>query len=294
MSQVSLDDIRLFVSVVQAGSLSAASDLTGVPASRLSRRLTQLEKTLGTQLINRGKKGVSLNELGEHFFVHAQNMLEQADAAIQSIQNGLTKPSGLLRISAPVDVAHRYVIPYLNDYLTEYPDVMIDINLSQQKVNMIQDGIDIAIRVGSIDNDNVVAKRWLDMQLGIFATQSYLDTYGVPTNPNDLYDHRIIAQTLSLPWQFQKDDQFIKINPHPFIGCNDFTAVDPLIFQGLGIGKMTIESAQRHPELVRVLTDWKMESKTVSMLYYKNRGAIPAVRSFIDWYYALFNPPKAS
>ena len=236
MSQVSLDDIRLFVSVVQAGSLSAASDLTGVPASRLSRRLTQLEKTLGTQLINRGKKGVSLNELGEHFFVHAQNMLEQADAAIQSIQNGLTKPSGLLRISAPVDVAHRYVIPYLNDYLTEYPDVMIDINLSQQKVNMIQDGIDIAIRVGSIDNDNVVAKRWLDMQLGIFATQSYLDTYGVPTNPNDLYDHRIIAQTLSLPWQFQKDDQFIKINPHPFIGCNDFTAVDPLIFQGLGIG----------------------------------------------------------
>ena len=115
MSQVSLDDIRLFVSVVQAGSLSAASDLTGVPASRLSRRLTQLEKTLGTQLLNRGKKGVSLNELGEHFFVHAQNMLEQADAAIQSIQNGLTKPSGLLRISAPVDIAHRYVIPYLNE-----------------------------------------------------------------------------------------------------------------------------------------------------------------------------------
>ena len=294
MSQISLDDIRLFVSVVQAGSLSAASDLTGVPASRLSRRLTQLENSLGTQLLNRGKKGVSLNELGEHFFLHAQNMLEQADAAIQSIQNGLTKPSGLLRISAPVDVAHRYVIPYLNDYLTEYPDVMIDINLTQQKVNMIQNGIDIAIRVGSIENDNVVAKRWLDMQLGIFATQSYLDTYGVPTNPNDLYDHRIIAQTLSLPWQFQKDDQLIKINPHPFIGCNDFTAVDPLIAQGLGIGKMTIESAQRHPELVRVLTDWKMESKTVSMLYYKNRGAIPAVRSFIDWYYALFNPPKAS
>lgn len=289
MSQISLDDIRLFVSVVQAGSLSAASDLTGVPASRLSRRLTQLENSLGTQLINRGKKGVSLNELGEHFFTHAQNMLEQADAAIQSIQNGLNKPSGLLRISAPVDVAHRYVIPYLNDYLTQYPDVMIDINLSQQKVNMIQDGIDIAIRVGSIENDNVVAKRWLDMQFGIFATQSYLDTYGVPTNPNDLYDHRIIAQTLSLPWQFQKGDQLIKINPHPFIGCNDFTAVDPLIAQGLGIGKMTFESARHYPQLVRVLTDWEMSSKTISMLYYKNRGGIPAVRSFIDWYFDLFN-----
>lgn len=287
MSRISLDDIRLFVSVVQAGSLSAASDLTGVPASRLSRRLTQLENSLGTQLINRGKKGVSLNELGEHFFTHAQNMLEQADAAIQSIQNGLTKP-GLLRISAPVDVAHRYVIPYLNDYLTEYPDVMIDINLSQQKVNMIQDGIDIAIRVGSIENDNVVAKRWPDMQFGIFATQSYLDTYGVPTHPNDLYDHRIIAQTLSLPWQFQKDDQLIKINPHPFIGCNDFTAVDPSIAQGLGIGKMTFESARHHPQLVRVLTDWEMSSKTISMLYYKNRGGIP-VRSFIDWYFNLFN-----
>lgn len=287
MSHISLDDIRLFVSVVQAGSLSAASDLTGVPVSRLSRRLTQLESALGTQLINRGKKGVSLNELGDQFFIHAQNMLEEADAAIQSIQNGLEKPSGLLRISAPVDIAHRYVIPYLNDYLTQYPDVMIDINLSQQKVNMIQDGIDIAIRVGSIDNDNVVAKRWLKMQFGIFATRSYIEKFGAPKTPNDLYDHRVIAQTLSLPWQFYQGDQEIKINPHPFIGCNDFTAVDPLIFQGLGIGKMTIESAQRHPELVRVLEDWEMESKTVSMLYYKNRGAIPAVRSFIDWYSGL-------
>lgn len=289
MSHISLDDIRLFVSVVQAGSLSAASDLTGVPVSRLSRRLTQLESALGTQLINRGKKGVSLNELGNQFFIHAQNMLEEADAAIQSIQNGLEKPSGLLRISAPVDIAHRYVIPYLNDYLTEYPDVMIDINLSQQKVNMIQDGIDIAIRVGSIDNDNVVAKRWLKMQFGIFATRSYIEKFDAPKTPNDLYDHRVIAQTLSLPWQFYQGDQEIKINPHPFIGCNDFTAVDPLIFQGLGIGKMTIESAQRHPELVRVLEDWEMESKTVSMLYYKNRGAIPAVRSFIDWYSGLFD-----
>lgn len=289
MSHISLDDIRLFVSVVQAGSLSAASDLTGVPVSRLSRRLTQLESALGTQLINRGKKGVSLNELGDQFFIHAQNMLEEADAAIQSIQNGLEKPSGLLRISAPVDIAHRYVIPYLNDYLTEYPDVMIDINLSQQKVNMIQDGIDIAIRVGSIDNDNVVAKRWLKMQFGIFATRSYIEKFDAPKTPNDLYDHRVIAQTLSLPWQFYQGDQEIKINPHPFIGCNDFTAVDPLIFQGLGIGKMTIESAQRHPELVRVLEDWEMESKTVSMLYYKNRGAIPAVRSFIDWYSGLFD-----
>ncbi|WP_294034379.1 LysR family transcriptional regulator [uncultured Moraxella sp.] len=289
MSHISLDDIRLFVSVVQAGSLSAASDLTGVPVSRLSRRLTQLESALGTQLINRGKKGVSLNELGDQFFIHAQNMLEEADAAIQSIQNGLEKPSGLLRISAPVDIAHRYVIPYLNDYLTEYPDVMIDINLSQQKVNMIQDGIDIAIRVGSIDNDNVVAKRWLKMRFGIFATRSYIEKFGAPKTPNDLYDHRVIAQTLSLPWQFYQGDQEIKINPHPFIGCNDFTAVDPLIFQGLGIGKMTIESAQRHPELVHVLEDWEMESKTVSMLYYKNRGAIPAVRSFIDWYSGLFD-----
>lgn len=283
MNTVSLDDIRLFVAVVQAGSLSSASDLTGIPVSRLSRRLTQLEKMLGTQLLNRGKKGVSLNDLGERFFVHAQTMLSQAQIAIESIHTTLDKPSGLLKISAPIDLYHHILAAHMGDYVAQYPDVNLDINVTQQKINTIQDGINIALRVGSIMNDNVVAKPLFTMDFGIFATQEYLDKYGTPNNPNDLYHHHIIGQSLSLPWTFQKGVQQIKINPISKIAGNDFLLIEQMLDKGIGVGLLPLFISNKHPNLVQVLTDWHIPKKSVSMIYYKNRGAVPAVRSFVDW-----------
>lgn len=283
MVQPSLDDIRLFVSVVQAGSLSSASELTGITVSKLSRRLTHLENTLGTQLLNRGKKGVTLNELGERFFEHAQNMLKEADNAISSIHKELEEPTGLLRISVATDIGHRYLIPLLDGYLAAYPRVSLDINFSQQKINMIQDGIDISIRVGTIQNENVVARTWMMMEFGIYATAEYLSKHGVPKTPSDLYKHKIIAQTLSMPWHFSQEHKTVKVSPNAYIGCNDYTMVDDMIIKGLGVGKMCKTSADKHPELVELLGDWKIDPVPISLIYYKNRGAFAAVRSFVDW-----------
>lgn len=283
MHNPSLDDIRLFVAVVQAGSLSQASELTGIPTSRLSRRLTQLESELGTQLINRGKKGVSLNELGEHFFTHAQNMLKHAQIAIDSIYTGLDKPAGLLRISAPVDISQQILAPLLGEYLQQYPDVSIDINLSQQKVNMIQDGIDVAVRVGEIANDNVVARKICMLHFGIYATADYLAKHGTPATPHELYQHKVIAQTLSLPWQFTQAAQSVKITPSAHLGCNDFLMVENIIAQGLGIGLLSSHAAAKHEHLVQVLTDWQLPAVPLSLIYYKNRGTVPTVRSFVGW-----------
>lgn len=283
MNTVSLDDIRLFVAVVQAGSLSSASDLTGIPVSRLSRRLTQLEKILGTQLINRGKKGVSLNELGERFFIHAQAMLAQAEIAVQSIHQNLDIPSGLLKISAPIDLYHHILAQYVDDYLALYPDVCLEINATQQKINMIQDGIDIALRVGSIMNDNVVAKPVFNMNFGLFATQKYLNQHGVPKTPHDLYHHHIIGQSLSLPWTFEQLQQNIKINPDCKIASNDFLLIEQMIDKGMGIGLLPDFINKKYPHLVQILTDWHMPTVPVSIIYYKNRGAVPTVRSFVMW-----------
>ncbi|OOS25640.1 LysR family transcriptional regulator [Moraxella pluranimalium] len=283
MNTVSLDDIRLFVAVVQAGSLSSASDLTGIPVSRLSRRLTQLEKTLGTQLLNRGKKGVSLNDLGERFFVHAQNMLSQAQIAIESIHTTLDKPSGLLKISAPVDLYHHVLAERLDEYLSHYPDVNLDINATQQKINMIQDGVDIALRVGSIMNDNVVARPLFMMDFGIFATQEYLDKHGTPATPHELYQHQVIGQSLSMPWKFDKQGQTVKITPASKVAGNDFLLIEQMINKGMGIGMLPRFISDKYPNLVQVLSDWQIPQVPVSMIYYKNRGAVPAVRSFVEW-----------
>lgn len=283
MEQTSLDDIRLFVAVVQAGSLSQASALTGIPVSRLSRRLTQLEQSLGTQLINRGKKGVSLNELGERFFMHAQNMLQQANVAIGSIHTSLAKPTGLLKISAPVDLYYHVLSKHLDDYLRLYPDVSVDVNANQQKINMIQDGVDVALRVGAIENENVVAKHLFDLNFGIFATPEYLAKHGTPQTPYDLYQHQVVAQSLSLPWRFQLAQQMVEINPTGRVSCNDFLLVEQMISKGVGVGMLSTLMSRHHPHLVQVLTDWQIPSKPVSLIYYKNRGAVSTVRSFVAW-----------
>lgn len=283
MEQTSLDDIRLFVAVVQAGSLSQASALTGIPVSRLSRRLTQLEQSLGTQLINRGKKGVSLNELGERFFMHAQNMLQQANVAIGSIHTSLAKPTGLLKISAPVDLYYHVLSKHLDDYLRLYPDVSVDVNANQQKINMIQDGVDVALRVGAIENENVVAKHLFDLNFGIFATPEYLAKHGTPHTPYDLYQHQVVAQSLSLPWRFQLAQQMVEINPTGRVSCNDFLLVEQMISKGVGVGMLSTLMSRHHPHLVQVLTDWQIPSKPVSLIYYKNRGAVSTVRSFVAW-----------
>ena len=283
MDKISLDDMRLFVSVVQSGSLSHASELTGIPVSRLSRRLTQLELALGTQLLNRGKKGVSLNELGERFFARAQAMLQEAELAIESVQQSLMKPSGLLRISVAADIFHHLIEPHLGRYLLENPDVNLDINLSHQKINMIQDGIDLAIRVGTIDNDNVVAKPWIRTELGLFASRDYLAQHGKPQAPNELYQRRIIGQTYTLPWQFERENQQVSIMPNCRLMSNDFIAIEKQIAQGNGIGALPIFPQNKRDELVRLLPDWQMKISPVSLIYYKNRGAIPTVRSMVEF-----------
>lgn len=189
----------------------------------------------------------------------------------------------------PVDISYHLIIPRLDDYLRRYPDVSLEISLTQQKINMIQDGIDIAIRAGTIDNDHVVAKTLAPMTCGIFATQAYLDRHGTPHTPHDLYHQRIIAQTLTLPWQFTKDRQSIKISPSIYIGCNDFLLVENMVTQGWGLGMLVEHVGRRHDALVRVLDDWQLPPSQLSVIYYKNRGSIPTVRSFVQWLVGIFD-----
>lgn len=281
MNQISLDDMRLFVAVVQSGSLSTASALTGVPISRLSRRLTALEKALGTQLLNRGKKGVSLHELGESFFAHAQTMLSYAELAIGSVHHGLEQPKGVLKISLPTDMTV-FMCRKLPEYLALHPQVQIEIYSSQQKINMIQDGIDVAIRAGTINNDNVVAKTLATLQFGIYAHADYLAKYGTPATLDDLHRHRIIAQSLAVPWHFSQAERFVSFSPNPLITGNDFALVKQFAEQGLGIALLP-NMMIKNSDLVQILQDWHLPSTPLSVIYYKNRGAVPTVKSFVEW-----------
>lgn len=283
MNNVDLNDMKLFVSVVQAGSLTKAADLLNIPKSRLSRRLTGLENALGTTLLDRGKRGVTLNELGSHFFQQAQAMLHIADHAVQNVKQSLATPSGLLRISISNEIMREVLAPHLADYLRENPDVNVEITISNSKINMIQDGVDLAFRVGSIDNENVVARPLLNIELGIFATAAYLAGHGTPATPNELYRHSLLCKYDGPKWQFKQGEQSVLIEGQYRLSCNDFNLVAHQISEQMGIGLLPQLGRIIRPDFVRLLPDWQLEPATLYLLYYKNRGNTPVVRSMTEF-----------
>ena len=190
MGNVDLNDIRLFVAVVQAGSFSKAADLVNIPKSRLSRRISRLEADLGITLMDRSKRGVLLNEVGEQFYLRAQEMMQAAQAAVNSVQGKRDTPSGLLRLSVSTEVGRGFLMLHLAEYMRRYPDVWLEIEINNKKVNMIQDGIDIALRLGLPAGDNVVARKLTDIELGLFAAESYLQRMGYPRSPHELHGDR--------------------------------------------------------------------------------------------------------
>lgn len=283
MNHIDLNDIKLFVSTIQAGSLSRAAELMNIPKSRLSRRLTELEKALGTTLVDRGRKGIVLNELGKRFYPEAQQMLQSAQQAIDVVQQDLTEPKGLLRLSIASEVARDLILPLLSEYLARYSQVSLDINVSNKKIHLIQDGIDLAIRVGSLDNENVIAKKLLDIEFALYASQDYLAQKGTPQSPYELYQHDLLHKTDGTKWRFQFQDQQIEVNGVNKICTNDFNLIAELIAQNVGIGLLPHFERGIQPDWVRLLPDWKIASSPLSILYYKNRGNTRTIQSMVQF-----------
>ncbi|NOL51722.1 LysR family transcriptional regulator [Pelistega suis] len=281
--KIDLNDMRLFVSVVQAGSLTRASELLDVPKSHLSRHLTELENSLGTTLMDRGRRGIVLNELGRRFLHNAQEMLRLAQMAIDDIQTNLQKPNGLLRMSVSTEVGRGFLMHHLPAYFKRYPDVNVEVQIDNRKVNMIQDGIDIALRVGSINNDNVVARKLFDLELGVFASPGYLAQYGIPQTPHELYGHQLLYKYDGPEWAFQKEQHRVVIDGQHKLRTNDFNLIAQMVSEGLGIAVLPCFDNMIKEDWIKILPEWTLETVPVYVVYYKNRGATSVVRSMVDF-----------
>ena len=283
MNNIDLNDIRLFVTVVQAGSLTKAADLTGIPKSRLSRRLSRLEQDLGIGLMDRGKRGVRLNEIGEQFYLHAQEMMRIAQTVVDSVQGELDSPRGLLRLSVSTEVAQGFLIPHLSEYVRLYPNVVLEVEVNNKKINMIQDGVDIALRLGLPDNDHVVARKLTDIEFGLFASEEYLAQYGTPQNPHELHEHALLSKYDGIEWRFVRKQHTVKIQNHNKISSNDANLLKHMVSRGVGIALLPCFDDILHQNWVRLLPDWQVETIPLYLVYYKNRGSTATVKSMVDF-----------
>lgn len=287
-----LDDFYCFALVVEHGGFSAAERATDIPKSKLSRRVYNLEERLGVRLIQRSSRHFAVTEIGMNVYRHAQVMMNAAQAAHDLVDHLSVKPRGVIKVTVPVDIAQNQLTKILPDFLKLYPEIRVQLIISNRRFDVINEGIDIALRVRSnLDDDpSLVIRQFSTIEQHIFASQAYLNEYGSIKKPEDLTQHRILSladdhldQQIIL---HNKENQQEKVKVNPVIMASNLLMLANLASQNCGVALLpdTIASEYvRTGELVRILSDWKAPHGIFHAVYPSRRGQLPAVRVFIDY-----------
>lgn len=287
-----LDDFFCFAMVVEHGGFSAAERATDIPKSKLSRRVYNLEERLGVRLIQRSSRHFAVTDIGMNIYRHAQVMLNAAQAAHDLVDHLSTQPRGVIKISVPVTIAQNEMAKILPNFLKKYPEIKLQMMVTNRRVDIVNEGFDIALRVrSSLDDDpSLVLRRFANIEQHLFATQAYLNQYGELKTPEDLAQHQILSMADEHVDQYitvhnnQNEQKKIKVNPT--IMGSDLLMLAQLTSQNCGVALLPDTIANDYLQsgkLVRVLPDWKAQHGIFHAVYPSKRGLLPAVRVFIDY-----------
>lgn len=280
-----LNAIAVFVKVVQAGSFSRAARLLGMPNTTVSAKVARLEKHLGVTLIQRTTRKLNVTPQGRAYFDHCVNGLEELAAGESLLTSASGEPTGLLRITAPVDVGHHVLPPIVHDYLRAHPKVRIELVVTNRMVDLVAEGVDLAVRAGELKDSTLAARPFITYQGGLWASRTYVASRGEPKTPDELARHdglffsRLPREALRLASGRKKADVPLSWR----IAADDLETLRAFVLQGDGIGAMPDYLARDHADdVVRVLPDWSWTRAALSFVYPGRRFVPPTVRSFID------------
>lgn len=287
-----LDDFYCFAMVVEHGGFSAAERITDIPKSKLSRRVSQLEENLGVRLIQRSSRHFAVTDIGMTIYQHAQVMINAAQAAHDLVDHLSVQPRGLIKVSLPVTIAQNEITKILPEFLKRYPEIKVQLFVSNHRFDIIHEGIDVALRVRSnLDEDpSLVIRQFQQIEQHLFASQAYLNQHDTPKHPDDLTKHRLLSmvadhldQSMML---YNSQQQQVKVKVNPTIMGSDLNMLVQLVSQDCGIALLPDTIACNYVksgQIVRVLPDWKAPHGVFHAVYPSRRGVLPAVRVFIDY-----------
>lgn len=294
---MNLVDLDAFVRVAREGSLTAAAKDLGVPKSTVSRRVARLEDALGVALLKRTGRAVALTPTGQRLYERTSGSLREIDDVARELRDGLGAPAGILRLTAPPDIgAAGWFAELLTSFRARYPDVRIELDLTNRVVDLIAESYDVAIRArGATGSDALVAKRLVPgpdeppVRVGLYASAAYLAARGTPTRLSDLADHDLIAHpaaTRGGAWTLFGPDGAREVLPvAPAVLVNDFAMVAELAHTGAGVALLPGPSALpwvRTGGLVPVLPDWGTETGGLHLVWPSTRHLAARVRAFVD------------
>ena len=280
-----LDGMVVFAYIVEHGGVTAAARALKLPKSNISRRLAQLEDKLGVRLLERTTRKTHLTEIGGIYYQHCRRIVEEVEHADLSISQSLEVPRGTLRVSTSVTVGQHLIAPLLPGFIKAYPEVRMSLQLSNRRVDLVEEGYDLAIRVGQLEDSSLISRSLGRSELGIYGAAKYLKSHGVPKSTIALAKLDCLAMSHAETghvWHLSGPSGLTHVEIEPRAIVNDFAVLKQMVLEGLGVALLPNYLA-RSPELIRVLSKWSVPSIELHAIYPSHRGATPKMRAFLDW-----------
>jgi DNA-binding transcriptional LysR family regulator len=286
-----LNSLLIFAQVAELNSFVKAARRLQMPPSTVSRRITELETQLGVRLIERSTRSLRLTDVGSELLEHAQRSAELSEAVSNIASNHSARVSGILRISAPPTISDSLLAPLILRFQEAYPDVRVQVFTTDRILPQIAEGIDLAFRVGELEDSSLVVRRLLTYRHQLVASPSYLKNQKAPKRPVDLLQHRLLAFSFWTPqntWSFLraggKEKTSITFQPH--LSINEYAGLAIALVAGAGIGELppiVQPDLLRQRRLVEVMPNWHLRLFNLSLVHLGNRYIPRAVRVFKDF-----------
>jgi DNA-binding transcriptional LysR family regulator len=286
-----LNSLVVFARVVEANSFSKAARRLNMPISTVSRRIAELEDQLGVRLLERSTRNLRLTEMGAEVLEHAIRTTEIGEAVDNIVSNRLSTVSGMLRLSAPPTLSDTLLTPLVTAFQASYPDVRIQIFVTDRFIDHIAEGIDLAFRLGPLRDSSLVARKILTYRHQLVASPAYLQSRRPPEAPKDLLDHPLLAFWHREPetsWTlFHKDGNSKEtITFRPYLAINDYAGLAPALLAGGGIGELppvVQPHLVRGGRLLEVMPDWRLPTFDLSLVHLGNRHISKPCRLFKEF-----------
>ncbi|TWC43172.1 LysR family transcriptional regulator [Pseudomonas sp. SJZ079] len=284
MSEQGWQGLDEFVAVAECGSFMRAAERLRVSSSHVSRQVARLEERLQARLLYRTTRRVSLTEAGQTFFSRCQRLIEEREEAFLAVSDLHGTPKGLLRMTAAVAYGERFIVPLVNEFMAQHPQLRVEIELSNRPLDLVQEGYDLAIRLGRLSESSLVATRIAPRALYLCASPSYLQRYGRPHTLSELAQHNCLIGT-SDTWMLQVQGREQPFKPSGNWRCNSGQAVLDAALNGLGLCQLPdyyVLEPLRQGVLVSLLEDNRPPDSAVWAVYPQRRYPLPKVRQLID------------
>lgn len=292
-----LQAMQTFIAVAEAGGFTAAAERLGLPKASVSQRVSALESHLGTRLLQRSTRRVALTDDGRAYYVQCLRLLADIEAVEDALRGqapGFASPSGLLRVDTLPSVAKGVIAPALPDFTARFPRMSLQIGSTDRVVDLLEDGVDCAIRGGPLPDSSLVARRLCTVHMGLYASPAYLDAHPAPRTPAEALKHRWVGRFQApegrvLRWEKTGTVAVETIEmprPAASIAFNEGEAAVAASVAGLGLviaPPFAVEDSVRRGQLTPILPGWQLGRSALSVVYPSQRHLSPRLRGFVDW-----------